>query len=106
MTRLKKLVDDPDFAFLFRLAFTLKKSVKEILDLPEWERETWKAVFTIYGPLDWKREDLLLARVNQYQAAGGSPLRDFILFRDPTEKAEERKQTEEDVLKAFGYTGE
>ena len=74
--------------------------------MPEWERETWKAIFTIYGPLDWKREDLLLARVNQYQAAGGSPLRDFILFRDPTEKAEERKQTEEDVLKAFGYRDE
>lgn len=91
---------------MFRLAYALKKTVVEILELPEWERMAWRAVFDLYGPLDWKRGDLLAARVNQYQAADSAPLRDFVLFRDPSERDEARKQTEEDVLKAFGYTGE
>ena len=52
-----------------------KKSVQEILAMPEWERECWRDVFLIYGPLDWKRSDLLTARVNQYQAAGDAPPR-------------------------------
>ncbi len=55
----------------------------------------------VYGPLDWKRNDLLFASVNQYQTAEKIPLKEFILFRDPT--AKEPKQTELDVLRAFGY---
>ena len=87
------------------MAYALRKSVVEILALPEWERKIWRDVFDVYGPLDWKRDDLLYARVNQYQAATSAPLRDFVLFRDPTEKGKE-KQTEDDVLKAFGFTWE
>ena len=73
--------------------------------MPEWERRIWRDVFDLYGPLDWKRDDMLIARVNQYQAAERAPLKDFILFTDPTER-ETGEQTEEDLLKAFGYTGE
>lgn len=76
----------------------------EILALPEWERKTWRDVFDVYGPLDWKRNDFLFASVNQYQTAGDIMLKKFILFRDPT--AKEPKQTETDFLKSFGYTGE
>ena len=95
------MIDDPEFAFLFRLAWTLKKSVQEILSLPEWERECWRDVFLIYGPLDWKRSDLLTARVNQYQAAGDAPLGDFVLFKDPS--MSETKQSENDLLKKLGW---
>lgn len=94
-------MSSPSFLFLFRLAWTLKKSVQEILDLPQWERDAWRYVFDLFGPLDWKREDLLFARVNQYQAIGGEPLKNFILFRDPSEQ--EPEQDEEDLLKALGY---
>lgn len=97
------MIEDAEFAFLFRLAWTLKKSVQEILALPLWERECWRDVFALYGPLDWKREDFLFARVNQYQSVGGDPLKDFILFPDPSERDEPAKQTEDDALLAWGY---
>ena len=87
--------------FLFRLAYTLKKTVQEVLELPQWEIQTWRYLFALYGPLDWKREDLLVARINQYQAIGGEPLKEFVLFRDPSEIVERR--TEDDVLRAFGF---
>lgn len=82
----------------------MKKSVVEILALPEWERRIWRDVFDIYGPLDWKRNDFLFAHVNQFQTPERIPLKEFILFRDPT--AQEPKRTEDDVLREFGYTGE
>lgn len=73
--------------------------------MPIWERETWKSLFEMFGPLDWKRADLLFARVNQYQAVGGSPLNDFILFRDPSERESiEDKETE--LLAKLGWTEE
>ena len=58
-------------------------------------------MFALYGPLDWKREDLLFARVNQYQSIGGDALKEFLLFKDPSEP--EVKQTEDELLKKLGY---
>ena len=87
------------------MAFALKKSLTEILSLPEWEIVLWKSVFDLYGPLDWQRNDLLIARINQFQAAEPSPLRDFVLFEDPKDR-KSGKNTEDDILKAFGYRGE
>lgn len=62
-------------------------------------------MFDLYGPLDWQRNDLLIARINQFQAAESSPLRDFVLFEDPKDR-KSGKNTEDDILKAFGYQGE
>lgn len=95
------MIEDASFVFLFRLAYTLKKSVSEVLLLPEWERETWRFLFDLYGPMDWKREDLRTARVNQFQAVGGKPLKEFVLFPDPSERVE--KDKEEELLHALGY---
>ena len=89
---------------MFRLAFALKKSVQEILLLPEWERYCWKQLFAYYGPLDWRREDYLFARVNQYQSTGKDPLKEFILFQEPADrKIEKTKQTEDELLASLGY---
>lgn len=72
--------------------------------MPIWERETWKYIFSMFGPLDWSRADLLFARVNQYQAIGGAPLKDFVLFRDPTDREEEEQNQEEELLKKLGWS--
>lgn len=80
------------------------------MSLPRWEIEAWRALFDIIGPLDWKRTDLLLARVNQYQA--GDPdalLKDFILFSDPTVKEDPeqaRREREKELLYKLGYREE
>ena len=74
--------------------------MQEVLELPEWERSAWRSLFELVGPLDWKRSDILMARVNQYQAAGQEPLKSFILFKDPTER---EKQSEEEILAALGF---
>lgn len=94
---------DPEFLFLFRLAFALGKSVEEVLKFPQWERRAWFDLFEIVGPLDWRRGDFLNARVNQFQAVGSHALKDFLLFPDPSTWEEVKEQTEDDVLKAFGY---
>lgn len=75
------------------------------MELPEWERYCWKQLFSFYGPLDWRREDYLFARVNQFQSTGKTPLSEFILFKEPSERLEKR-QTEEDVLAMLGYVEE
>lgn len=92
--------------FLFRLAFTLKKTVQEILALPEWERYCWKQLFMLYGPLDWRRQDFLFARVNQYQSTGADPLREFVLFSEPADRREKGRETEDDLLEKLGYNNE
>lgn len=78
------MIADPDFAFLFRLAFALKKSVQEVLALPAWEREIWKSAFDLFGPLDWKRDDYWNARLCQFLSTGSTALDGFLLFPDPT----------------------
>ncbi len=72
--------------------------------MPIWERETWKYLFNMFGPLDWRRADFLCARVNQYQAMGDAQLKDFLLFRDPSEKGDDEKDKEEELLKKLGWT--
>lgn len=94
---------------MFRLAYTLKKTVTELLSLPRWEIEAWRALFDIVGPLDWKRTDLLFARVNQYQSAEAAPLKEFILFGDPTVKEDDeksRREREKELLYKLGYREE
>ena len=98
------MIDDPDFMFLFRLAWTLKKSVQEVLALPDWERIGWRMIFDVFGPLDWRRDDVLNAKIVQTQYEGGKPLRDFLAFGDPSYKRKE--QTEEDVFKMFSCSSD
>lgn len=81
------------------MAFALKKSVQEILALPAWEREIWRSVFDLFGPLDWKRDDYLAARACQFQSTGSLPLKDFVLFPDPTL---EREPTAADLWRGLG----
>lgn len=78
--------------------------MQEILALPLWELECWKAVFMLYGPLCWKRNDYLIARVNQYQGIGDDALNEYLLFKDPSEK--EPVRTEEEVLASLGWRQE
>lgn len=58
----------------------------------------------MFGPLDWKRSDFLFASVNQYQAVEPAPLKDFMLFKDPTVK--EPEQTEEELMAKLGWREE
>ncbi len=60
----------------------------------------WREAFDLFGPLDWRRQDFLAAKANQYQSLESKPLKDFLLFGDPT--AKELEQTEEDVFRMFG----
>ncbi len=76
--------------------------MQEILALPQWERECWRDVFAQFGPLDWRRDDLLFARVNQFQATGGDPLKEFILFQEAGDR-ESREDREETLLRQLGY---
>ena len=94
--------------FLFRLAFTLKKSVAEILTLPRWEIESWRLLFDVYGPLDWKRDDFRDARQTAYQSIEKKTYGDFLLFGDPSfkERPKTREEREQDVLQQFGYVEE
>ena len=82
-------------------------TLAQVLSLPRWEIEAWRALFDVYGPLDWKRDDLRIARVNQYQCSDpDSLLKEFLLFRDPTfmpTEAEERNRREEALLEKFGF---
>lgn len=95
--------------FLFRLAYTLKKSIAEILTFPRWELESWRFLFDVYGPLDWKRDDIRDARQAGLQSIEPKPLKDFILFPDPSfEETEEeaRARRAKKVLEEFGYEPE
>lgn len=99
------MIDDPQFVFLFRLAYTLKKSIAEILTLPRWELESWRFLFDIYGPLDWKRDDLFDARATALQSVEKKPLKDYLLFGDPSFKEdpdEARARRGAALLKAAG----
>ncbi len=60
----------------------------------------WQEAFELFGPLDWRRQDFLEARSNQYLSIESKPLKEFLLFDDPT--AKEREQTEEDVFAMYG----
>ena len=87
-----------------RLAWTLRKSIQEVLALPKWERVLWRNAFSLYGPLDWRREDLLFAALTQMQSTGEKPLGDFVLFPEPAARAakEEREWSREAILARFG----
>ena len=92
--------------FLFRLAFTLKKTIAELLGLPRWELEAWRFLFDVYGPLDWKRDDIRDARQTGIQDVEKKPLKDYLLFGDPSFKEDEeeaRARREESLLAASGY---
>lgn len=63
-------------------------------------------MFDVYGPLDWKRDDLRDARQAGLQSIEKKPLKDFILFGDPSYKEdpdEARREREKNILAAFGF---
>lgn len=92
--------------FYFRLAYTLKITLSQAFSLPRWEIEAWRALFDVYGPLDWKRGDYLTASLNQFQSSERLPIKDFLLFHDPSVRIDpdaERANREKNLLAAFGY---
>lgn len=74
--------------------------------MPQWELDLWKSAFLIYGPLDWRREDFLFARLVQMQCVGGRPLGDFVLFPDPSEARREEEKSMDDIMAMFGVYGD
>ena len=86
-----------------RLAWTLKKSIQEILALPRWELDLWRYAFDIFGPLDWRRDDFRHASVLQMLSAGGKPLADFLLFKDP---ADIQERDTDAIMARFGVFDE
>ena len=92
--------------FYFRLAYTLKITLTQAFNLPRWEVEAWRALFDVYGPLDWKRGDYLNASLIQSQCSERLPIREFILFTDPSVRIDPdaaRAEREQNLLAAFGY---
>ena len=80
-------------------------TLAQVLSLPRWEIEAWRALFDVYGPLDWKRDDLLTASILRQNSVEKLPLRDFILFNDPSIKIDpekERAARAANLLSAFG----
>lgn len=76
------------------------------MSLPTWEKVGWRCLFDIYGPLDWKRLDLLFGRAYQYTAGDAvTPLDKFVLFRDISEQPT-RQEQEAALLAALGYREE
>ena len=72
--------------------------------MPEWEREGWRMLFEVVGPLDWRREDFRDARRIQWKAADAASLADFVLFPEPgtmTGKTSGVATTEEEVFALF-----
>lgn len=72
--------------------------------LPEWEREGWRILFEVVGPLDWRREDFRDARRIQWKAVAAAPVADFVLFAEPgttTEAASNVATTEEEAFALF-----
>lgn len=65
--------------------------------MPEWERVAWKAAFGVWGPLDWRREDLRDARQFAFQT--GSKIEDCALYSEPEIKKE---TTVDDIMKKLG----
>lgn len=76
------------------------------MSLPTWEKVGWRCLFDVYGPLDWKRIDLLFGRGYQYAAGDGvTPLDEFVLFRDPSAEPTKRER-EAALMAALGYRKE
>lgn len=99
------MIDDPDLLFLFRLAYTLRKSLQEVLALPISERLAWRELFDLVGPLDWRRDDYKAAASLKFQTTSDSNITDFVLFKEPESASAQHKREEEDVLRQFGYYG-
>jgi len=59
--------------------------------------------------LDWKRDDIRDARQTGIQDVEKKPLKDYLLFGDPSFKESEeeaRARREKNLLAAFGYSEE
>jgi len=85
----------------------LRKSLQEIEALPVWEVELWKTAFEVFGPLDWRRLDLLDARQTQLQLAKPLKLKECVLFPTPEDiepKAQADPGSEQELLAMFGFT--
>lgn len=92
---------------MVRLAWTLKKSIREVLEFPRWELDLWRYAFDIFGALDWRRDDFRHASTLQMLSAGGKPLADFLLFKDPTDLLREQETDDtESIMARFGVYGD
>lgn len=90
--------------FYFRLAYVLKITLEQALQLPRWEVEAWRALFDVYGPIDWKRNDYNFAAWQRFNSVEERPLRDFMTFVDPSIKrdlAQERNEREKKLMGLF-----
>lgn len=65
--------------------------------MPEWERVAWKAAFDVWGPLDWRREDVRDAFNVAIQT--GSNIEECVLYGEPERKKE---SSVDDIMKKVG----
>jgi len=89
----------------FRLAYTLKQPLHEVFKWSQIERDMWGDFFDLYGPLDWRRQDLLNAQLCAYQSTESKPIKDFTLFAEP-DINEIGKTAEDRLFEAFGINTE
>lgn len=81
--------------------------MQEIEALPSWELDLWRSAFEVFGALDWRRLDLLFARLVQMQLAKPLTLRECVLFPAPEDiealapTQNKNPQTEEEALALF-----
>lgn len=92
---------------LVRVAFILKMPINEVVArVPQWELDLWRAVFQVYGALDWTRDDLRAASIVRTQIAERVDIEDLTVYPDPArilEKARARENmSKADVLAMFG----
>lgn len=97
---------DAELVNLVRVAFLLRRPICEVVRLPKWERDFWRVVFDVYGPLDWRRDDLRFAQLVALQIAERKPLEDLTIYPDPARLLEKERARQEmskdDVLALFG----
>lgn len=97
---------DAELVNLVRVAFLLRRPISEIVRLPKWERDLWRSVFDVFGPLDWRRDDLRFAQLVALQITERKSLEDLTIYPDPARLMERERARESmskaDVLAMFG----
>jgi hypothetical protein len=106
-TAKKKLIEgDRNLLTIVKIAFILKKSIREVAAFPLWERDLWRAIFEIYGPLDWQRDDLRTAQLISLQLTERRDLEDLTVYPNPARVLEKERarqaMSKEDALALFG----
>lgn len=97
---------DRNLLTIVKIAFILKKSIREVAAFPLWERDLWRAIFEIYGPLDWQRDDLRTAQLISLQLTERRDLEDLTVYPNPARVLEKERarqaMSKEDALALFG----